>query len=64
MDEKEAQDVMTVKETAEYLRTTPWHVYRLVDSGDLPCARLGRSIRISKKVVDLMLDGCVVEDET
>lgn len=55
-------DVLTVKEAAAYLRTTPWHVYRLIEKGELPCARLGRIIRIKRKVIELMLDGCVIEE--
>lgn len=63
MAENNTQEVMTVKEAADYLRTTSWHVYRLIDKGQLPCARFGRSIRIKRKVLDLMLDGCVLEED-
>lgn len=56
-------DVMTVPEAAEYLRTTTWHLYKLIREGQLPCARFGKAIRLRRKVLDLMLDGCVIEED-
>ena len=61
--EADERDVLTVREAADYLRTTPWHLYRLIDKGEVPCVRLGRSLRLSRKVLSMMIDGCVVEAE-
>lgn len=37
---------LTVAEVAEILRVSKMTVYRLCDSGDLPCVRIGRSYRV------------------
>lgn len=37
---------LTVQEIARYLRVSKMTVYRLVESGELPSVRVGRSIRI------------------
>ncbi|MCB9800428.1 MAG: helix-turn-helix domain-containing protein [Candidatus Omnitrophica bacterium] len=56
------QDVLTVKETARYLRISEMTVLRLVNKGLLPAIKLGRQWRISTPVIlrmirDHMLQG-------
>lgn len=48
---------MTVAEVAEAMRVSKMTVYRLVHSGDLPAARVGRSYRVPKQAVDEYLRG-------
>jgi len=45
---KEYPDLMTVKETAEYLRCSTKTVYEMVRSNKLRTYMVGRSIRIVK----------------
>ncbi len=37
---------MTVSEVAESLRVSTMTVYRLINGGELPAARIGRSFRV------------------
>jgi len=37
---------MTVSEVASALRVSTMTVYRLINAGDLPAARIGRSFRV------------------
>ncbi len=46
---------VTVSEVAEQLRVSNMTVYRLVQSGDLPAVRIGRSYRIREEDVDRYL---------
>jgi len=41
-----ARDILTVAETADYLRVNRETVYRLVQSGRLPASKIGRLWRI------------------
>jgi len=46
---------LTVAEVAELMRVSPMTVYRLVQAGELPAVRFGRSYRIPESaVVDLI----------
>ena len=47
--------VMTVKETAAYLRVSTATVYKLARSGDMPAARIGRSWRFRRDLIDAWL---------
>jgi excisionase family DNA binding protein len=46
---------VTVAEVADQLRVSNMTVYRLVQSGQLPAVRVGRSYRISEEDVDRFL---------
>lgn len=46
---------VTVAEVAEMLRVSNMTVYRLVQSGQLPAVRIGRSYRIRAEDVDRWL---------
>lgn len=48
MTEAEEHDLMTIEETARYLRCHMQGVYRSVRRGQLPALRVGRCWRISK----------------
>ncbi len=51
----EANQFMTVKETAEYLRLAEITIYRLAESKDLPGFKAGRKWRFIKSEVDQWL---------
>jgi excisionase family DNA binding protein len=42
---------LTVAEVAAMMRVSKMTVYRLVHSGELPAARVGRSFRVPREVV-------------
>jgi excisionase family DNA binding protein len=46
VDPKRKQRWITVKDVAEMLSTTPRTVYRMIDNGELPGTKFGRSIRV------------------
>lgn len=55
MNEITPEEVMTVKEVAEYLRLAESTVYRLVKIGSLPGRKLGGNWRFSRKGLDKWL---------
>jgi excisionase family DNA binding protein len=48
----EAVRLFTLREVAEYLKVHPVTVYRLVKSGQLPAARIGRDLRFDIRLVE------------
>ncbi|MHB8131633.1 MAG: helix-turn-helix domain-containing protein, partial [Mobilitalea sp.] len=48
-------ELLTVEEVAEFLRTTPTTIYRWLRSGKLPGVKLGKEWRIRKEVLDSKL---------
>ncbi len=48
--------IMTVKEVAAYLRMSEAKVYRLVKDGALPVARIGKTWRFRKDLLDRWLE--------
>ena len=50
------QDVMNTKEVAEYMHASPAYVRTLVNNGELPAVKNGRSIRILKADVNGYLE--------
>jgi excisionase family DNA binding protein len=46
---------MTVGEVASELRVSTMTVYRLINSGELPAARIGRSFRLRPEDLDRYL---------
>lgn len=57
---------LTVAEVAETMRLSRMTVYRLVQRGDLPAVRVGRSYRVPADALDAYLAAAEVapEDET
>ena len=47
--------LLTVKEAAAYLRTSCQQVRKMIASGEIPAAMVGREYRISEKVLDTLL---------
>jgi putative molybdopterin biosynthesis protein len=43
--------LITAKELAERLQLRPWRIYELVREGELPCVRIGASIRFSEDAI-------------
>lgn len=50
-----SREVMTPEQAAEYLQVNRETVYRYIREGKLVASRLGRSYRIPKRSVDLLL---------
>lgn len=48
--------VLKVKELSSLLRIPLTRTYELIERGEIPCVRLGRSIRIPRSVVVRLLD--------
>jgi excisionase family DNA binding protein len=48
---------MTVSEVATSLRVSTMTVYRLINSGELPAARIGRSFRVRTEDLERYLAG-------
>jgi excisionase family DNA binding protein len=46
---------LTVQEVADVLRISTMTVYRLIKSGDLPAARIGKSFRVSEDDLDAFI---------
>ena len=44
--------ILTVREVAEYLRLSQAKVYRLANEGQIPVARLGKTWRFRKDLLD------------
>lgn len=51
-------EFMTVAEVASGLRVSKMTVYRLIHTGELPAARIGRSFRVTKIAVKEYLRAC------
>ena len=50
--------IMTVKEVAKYLRMSEAKIYRLIKEGALPVARIGKTWRFRKDLLDEWLKEC------
>lgn len=50
-----ASRLLTVAEVAAALRVSTMTVYRLINAGDLPAARIGRSFRVRTEDLDRYL---------
>ena len=49
------QDLLTVKEVAEYLRVNQYTVYRLVSQKKLPAFKVGSQWRFERRLLDRWL---------
>ncbi len=47
--------LLTIPEVADLLRLSVRQVRRMVASGDLPVLRFGRSVRVSREVIEAMM---------
>lgn len=48
-------EIMTVKEVAEYLKLHHMTVYKLVQKGKIPATKVGGSWRFKKEIIDKWL---------
>ena len=51
-----ADGCFTIDETAEFLRMSRRAVYYLMDSGELPSAKIGKSRRIPKRACERLVE--------
>jgi excisionase family DNA binding protein len=56
--------ILTVAEVAEVMRVSKMTVYLLVNSGDMPAVRFGRSYRVPENAVEQYLKGAVVDGQS
>lgn len=49
-------DIMTIGETAEYLRISMSTLYKLAQDGRIPCQKVGRHWRFRRETIDRWLD--------
>ncbi|SFL65841.1 helix-turn-helix domain-containing protein [Pelosinus propionicus] len=54
--ETKQSPLMTVKETAEYLRFSKETIYRLIASNDIPALKIGRSWKIHKFELEELIE--------
>lgn len=52
---------LTVSEVAALLRVSNMTVYRLINSGELPAVRIGRSFRLREDDLDRYLHECLTK---
>lgn len=50
--------LLTVAEVSRALRVSKMTIYRLIDSGELPAIRVGRSFRVPESAYRAYLDRC------
>ncbi len=55
MSKETSERFVTVAEVADRLRVSTMTVYRLIQSGDLPAARIGKSYRLREEDIDVFL---------
>jgi excisionase family DNA binding protein len=55
MDEK--HEYLKVPEVAEVLRIARSRAYELVGNGEIPSIRIGRSVRVNRRELDVWLEG-------
>ncbi|HDR91025.1 MAG TPA: DNA-binding protein, partial [candidate division Zixibacteria bacterium] len=49
-------EIMTVADVAEYLKMKPQTIYKWLQDGMIPAAKLGKEWRFKKSVIDAWLD--------
>ena len=45
-------EIMTVREVAEYLRLAEATIYKLAQAGEIPAVRVGRAWRFKRELID------------
>ncbi len=51
------QDILTIKEVAEYLKVTERTLYRLAQEGKVPAFKVGASWRFKRADIDAWIEG-------
>lgn len=51
------KEFLTIDELCDYLNLKKSFVYAKVESGELPCYRIGRLLRFKRQVVDAWMEG-------
>ena len=52
----ETSDILTIPEVAEYLKLSKSKVYKMVQRGDIPSFKIGKSVRLRRTdVIDWMM---------
>ena len=54
-------EIMTVADVAEYLKMKPQTIYKWLQDGMIPAAKLGKEWRFKKSVIDAWLDKKMAE---
>ena len=54
--EKSFPEVMTIQETSEYLRVPVSSLYKLAQSGRIPCQKVGRHWRFKRAALENWLE--------
>jgi excisionase family DNA binding protein len=49
-------EIMTIGETAEYLRISVSSLYKLAQDGRIPCQKVGRTWRFRRQTIDHWLE--------
>ena len=49
-------EVMTIQETSEYLRVPVSSLYKLAQSGKIPCQKVGRHWRFKRRAIEDWLE--------
>jgi excisionase family DNA binding protein len=49
-------EIMTIGETAQYLRISPSSLYKLAQAGRIPCQKVGRHWRFRKEALNRWLE--------
>lgn len=53
-------NIMSAKETANYLRISYWLVLELVKRGQIPCSHFGNRIIFRKEALDKYIEQCEI----
>ena len=56
MNQQSAPSFVTVAEVADLMRVSKMTVYRMIDRGELPAIRVGKSFRIPQVAVKQLID--------
>ncbi len=61
MDQQSAPRFMTVAEVADLMRVSKMTVYRLIQRGEIPAIRVGKSFRVPEAAVRQLIDAGLSE---
>jgi excisionase family DNA binding protein len=56
MLETQLSGILTIEETAHYLRIAKSSLYKLAQEGKIPCQKVGRHWRFRRETIDRWLD--------
>ena len=51
------EDILTIKEVAEFLKVTERTLYRLAQEGEIPAFKVGASWRFKRDDIDAWIEG-------